>query len=161
DGLNTFLTSSEAYSLKYVADINTFGGATCIALTEEATIQTTNSKISNLASWIYGLSTSQVKKSHIGIRLKNSIDSDSSFKTISFLNRMEVEAMTNIRIGINFAIFSETFLDLLLLIIIFLTSSFVTLLFGLMCEYFLSFKSSKVDERLPFNSLIYVNLFHG
>src|SRR5699024_10872416 len=144
--LNTPFTLAEAYSLKYIADIKPIGVATSIAITVETTVPTTNGKIPNGASWLNGLSTVPVKKSHIGIRLKNSIVSDSSVKTIPIVIRMEVEAMTNKRIGINFSIFSETFLALLLLIIIFLTSSFVTLLFGLMCEYFLSFKSIKVDE---------------
>src|SRR5699024_3062571 len=146
NGLNIFFTRSEAYSLKYIADIKPIGVATSIAITEEATVPATNGKIPNVASWLNGLSIVPVKKSHIGIRLKNSIVSDSSVKTITIVIRMEVEAMTNKRIGINFSIFSETFLVLLLLIIIFLTSSLVTLLFGLMCEYFLSFKSIKVDE---------------
>src|SRR5699024_11252077 len=133
NGLNTFFTRSEAYSLKYIADIKPIGDATSIAITEEATVPATNGKIPNVASWIDGLSIVPVKKSHIGIRLKYSIVSGSSVKTITIVIRLEVEAMTNIRIGINFSIFSETFLVFLLLIIIFLTSRIVTLLFVFLC----------------------------
>src|SRR5699024_3909556 len=97
----------------------------------EATVPATNGKIPNVASWLNGLSIVPVKKSHIGIRLKNSIVSDSSVKTIPIVITMVVEAMTNKRIGINFSIFSDTFPFLHLLIIMFLPSRLVTILYGL------------------------------
>src|SRR5699024_8345399 len=103
-------TRSEAYSLKYIADIKPIGVATSIAITEEATVPTTNGKIPNVASWLNGLSTVPVKKSHIGIRLKNSIVSDSSVKTIPIVIRMEVEAMTNKESESTFQFFLKLFL---------------------------------------------------
>src|SRR5690625_7268176 len=65
---------------------------------------------------------------------------------------MEVDVIINKRIGINFSNISETFLDLLLLIIIFLTSTCASLLLVLMYEYFLSFQSIEIDKRLSLSS---------
>src|SRR5699024_6223460 len=78
NGCNTFFTRTETYSDKYIADIKPIGVANSSAITEEATVQATNGKIPNVASWLNGLSIVPVKKSQIGIRLKNSIVSDSS-----------------------------------------------------------------------------------
>src|SRR5699024_10211826 len=123
------------------------------------TVQSSNSKITNLASLLSGVSTVPVKKSHIGIRLKNSIVSDNSVKTIPIVINMDVDAMINKRIGINFSIFSDTFLTLLLFVIMFFISTFVTLLFVFMFSDFLSCKSTKVDGRLYRPSPVYTNVF--
>src|SRR5699024_3941854 len=106
-----------------------------------------------------GLSTVPVKKSHIGIRLKNSTVSDNSVKTIPIVINMDVDALINKRIGINFSIFSETILTLLLFVIMFFISTFVTLLFVFMFSDFLSCKSTKVDGRLYRPSPVYTNVF--
>src|SRR5699024_7993970 len=111
------------------ADIKPIGVAISIAITDDVTVPASKGKIPNFASWLNGLSTVPVKKSHIGTCLKNSIVSDNNVKTMPTVISTEVDAMTNKRIGINFSIFSETFFVLLLFVIIFLISTFVTLLF--------------------------------
>src|SRR5699024_552026 len=126
-----------------MADIKPTGVAIAIAITDEAIVPTSNGKIPNFASWLNGFSTVPVKKSHSGTRLKNSTVADNSVTTIPIVMSTEMDAMRNNRIGISFSIFSETCFILLLCMIIFRTSVFVTGLFVLICEYLLSVSSMK------------------
>src|SRR5699024_1929251 len=120
-----------------MADIKPIGVAIAIAITDEAIVPTSNGKIPNFAFWLNGFSSVPVKKSQIGTRLKNSILSNNSVSIIPIVMSTEMYAMRNSSIGISFSIFSENFFVLLLFIIIFRTSVFVTSLFVLIRDYLL------------------------
>src|SRR5699024_7450195 len=126
-----------------MAYIKPTGVAIAIAITDEAIVPTSNVKIPNFATWLNGFSTVLVKKSYIDTRLKNSTVSDNSLTKIPILMSTEIDAMRNNKTGISFSIFSETCFILLLCMIIFRTSVFVTGLFVLICEYLLSVSSMK------------------
>src|SRR5699024_4518662 len=120
-----------------MADIKPIGVAIAIAIADEAIVPTRNGKIPNFAFWLNGLSTVPVKKSQSGTRIKNSMVSDNSVTKITIVMSTVMDSMRNSRIGISFSIFSENFFVLLLFIIIFRTSVFVTSLFILIRDYLL------------------------